>query len=213
MAKKIMAWSKCKIEIGQMGDNDAMASSFTDVGVILNQSSSLSAEEGDKMQAIATGGEVVAEEPQEGTLVLETTIIEPTPELIALLGLSMELAASPTEVVVKTHVVEGNWSVKVTPKNNGAWGIQAPKTTITYIPAWSEENGNQAVLRFAILKTTEVTEVLKKKTANGWETVTSGTPTGYVAAEADLPATASTDTIYSVGGNYWYKRFKTSSSL
>ena len=173
-----MAWSKCKIEIGQMGDNDAMASSFTDVGVILNQSSSLSAEEGDKMQAIATGGEVVAEEPQEGTLVLETTIIEPTHALLHLLGLTSTAEAGSgetevTEVPIQTHVVNGNWSVKVTPKNQGAWGIEAPKTTISYIPAWSEENGNQAVLRFSILKTTEI--------ANN--------------------------------GNYWYKRFKTSSAL
>ncbi len=155
MAKKIMAWSKCKIEIGKTGNSDAMAASLTDVGVILNQSSTLSAEEGDKMQAIATGGEIVAEEPQEGTLVLETTIIEPTPELIALLGLGAAVAEGGTEQTITTHVVNDNWSVKVTPKNQGAWGIQAPKTTISYIPAWSEENGNQAVLRFSILKTTE----------------------------------------------------------
>ena len=170
-----MAWSKCKIEIGTTGASDAMASTFNDVGTILNQSSTLSAEAGDKMQAIATGGEVVAEEPQEGTLTLETTIIEPTAELINLLGLcnTISTPSSATEIVMKTHVVEGNWSVKVIPKNNGAWGIQAPKCSITYTPAWSEENGNQAVLTFSILKTTEVAD----------------------------------------NGNYWYKRFKTSSSL
>ena len=167
-----MAWSKCKIEIGKTGANDAMATTFNDVGTILNQSSTLSAEAGDKMQAIATGGEVVAEEPQEGTLTLETTIIEPTAELIALLGLAtITNPATATEMTMKTHVVEGNWSVKVTPKTNGAWGIQAPKRSITYLPAWSEENGNQAVLQISILKTTEA------------------------------------DT------NYWYKRWKTTSSL
>lgn len=155
MAKKIMAWSKCKIEIGKTGDSDAMASSLTDVGVILNQSSTLSAEEGDKMQAIATGGEIVAEEPQEGTLTLETTIIEPTPALLTLLGVGDSVGENDTDQTITTHVVNDNWSVKVTPKNAGAWGIEAPKTTISYIPAWSEENGHQAVLRFSILKTTE----------------------------------------------------------
>ena len=78
MAKIIMAWSKCKIEIGQTGANDTMAETLTDIGVILNQSSSLEAEAGDTLQAIATGGEVVAEEAQEGTLRLETTLIEPS---------------------------------------------------------------------------------------------------------------------------------------
>lgn len=182
MAKKIMAWSKCKIEIGQTGTNDAMAASLTSIGVISNQSSTLSAEAGDALQAIATGGEIVAEEPQEGTLTLETTVIEPDNSLLVLLGLTKE-TASADDVSVKTHVVEGNWSVKVTPKNNGAMGIEAPKCTIAYAPAWDEENGNTAVLTFTILKTTEVPE----------------TP-----ASGDDPA---------VDNNYWYKRFKTTSSL
>ena len=182
MAKKIMAWSKCKIEIGQTGTNDAMAASLTSIGVISNQSSTLSAEAGDALQAIATGGEIVAEEPQEGTLTLETTVIEPDNSLLVLLGLTKETATAD-DVSVKTHVVEGNWSVKVTPKNNGAMGIEAPKCTIAYAPAWDEENGNTAVLTFTILKTTEVPE----------------TP-----ASGNDPA---------VDNNYWYKRFKTTSSL
>jgi len=182
MAKKIMAWSKCKIEIGKTGENDAIASSFTSIGVISNQSSTLEAEAGDALQAIATGGEIVAEEPQEGTLTLETTVIEPTNDLLILLGLTLE-SATADDIQVKTHVVEGNWSVKVTPKNNGAMGIVAPKATITYAPAWDEENGNTAVLTFTILKTTEVPE----------------TP-----ASGNDPA---------VDNNYWYKRFKTTSSL
>ena len=182
MAKKIMAWSKCKIEIGQTGTNDAIASSFTSIGVISNQSSTLEAEAGDALQAIATGGEIVAEEPQEGTLTLETTVIEPTNDLLVMLGLTLE-SATADDVQVKTHVVEGNWSVKVTPKNNGAMGIVAPKTTITYAPAWDEENGNTAVLTFTILKTTEVPE-----------TPASGNDPGVVNI-------------------YLYKRFKTTSSL
>ena len=160
MAKKIMAWSKCKIEIGDTGANDAMAADadLTSVGVILNQSSSLSAEAGDSLQAVATGGEVVAEEPQEGTLVLETTVIEPTNDFIVSLGLTLE-DVTGNDVKVKTHIVSGNKSVKVTPKNQGAIGIKAPKTTLTYTPAWDEEQGNVAVLRFTILKTTEIAAV------------------------------------------------------
>lgn len=207
-----MAWSKCKIEIGVTGSNDTPASSLTDIGVISNQSSTLSAEAGDALQAIATGGEVVAQEPQEGTIQLETTIIEPTNDLLVLLGLTEETTTAD-DVHVMTHVVNGDWTVKVTPKNSGAIGILAPKTNITYAPAWDEENGNTAVLIFSILKTTENEMVLKKKTADGWTTVTTGTPTGHVDTEAELPSSAATDTIYSVGGNYWYKRFKTTSAL
>lgn len=154
MAKIIMAWSKCKIEIGRTGANDAMAESLTDIGVILNQSSSLEAEAGETMQAIATGGEVVAEEAQEGTLRLETTLIEPSEQISTLLGIG---TVSDGEITVSTHVVDGNWSVKVTPKNIGAKGIAAPKCSIAYKPSWSEENGNQLTLSFNIHKTTDAT--------------------------------------------------------
>ena len=147
-----MAWSKCKIEIGQTGANDAIAENLTDIGVILNQSSSLEAEAGDTLQAIATGGEVVAEEAQEGTLRLETTLIEPSESLATLLGIG---TASEGEITVSTHIVDGDWSVKVTPKNNGAKGIAAPKCSITYTPSWDEEHGNQLTLTFNIHKTTE----------------------------------------------------------
>lgn len=147
-----MAWSKCKIEIGQTGANDSMAETLTDIGVILNQSSSLEAEAGDTLQAIATGGQVVAEEAQEGTLRLETTLIEPSESLATLLGIG---TVSEGEITVSTHIVDGNWSVKVTPKNIGAKGIAAPKCSITYAPSWDEEHGNQLTLTFNIHKTTE----------------------------------------------------------
>ena len=152
MAKVIMAWSKCKIEIGKTGANDAMAESLTDIGVILNRSSRLESEAGEKLEMKATGGEVVASEQEEGTLRLETTVIEPSEALLTLLGIG---TSSEGETTVTTHVVDGDWSVKVTPKNQGAKGIAAPKCNITYAPGWSEENGNQGVLTFNILKTTD----------------------------------------------------------
>jgi hypothetical protein len=54
---------------------------------------------------------------------------------------------------IKTHVVDGAWKVKLTPKNVGARGISAPNCSIVYQPAWSEENGNQAILTFKFHKT------------------------------------------------------------
>ncbi len=150
MAKKIMSWSKCKIEIGLTGDNDAMATDLTSIGVIKNQSSSMSSEAGDSLQAIATGGEIVAEEPQEGTVQIETTIIEPTDEFLQLIGIMTD------DNKITTHVIDGDWSVKVTPKNKGAVGIMAPKCSLTYAPTWDEEEGRAGVLTINILKTTEV---------------------------------------------------------
>lgn len=149
MAKVIMAWSKCKIEIGKTGANDAMAESLTDIGVIKDRSTTLEPSDGDVLEAKETGGHTVAKEQQEGGFTLKTRVIEPTNTLEVLLGIAT--SESENESQVKTHIVDGDWSVKLTPKNVGARGIKAPLTSISYKPGWSEEEGNYADLEFEIL--------------------------------------------------------------
>ena len=150
MAKKTMAWSKCLIEIGKTGDQDVMATELTSIGTIKDKSSTLEASEGEALEAKATGGELVAKEVAEGGYQLKTRVIEPDDELLTTLGLGE--ASQDGDFNIKTHVVEGDFSVKVTPKNVGAKGINAPKCSITYAPGWSEEEGNYADLTFDILK-------------------------------------------------------------
>lgn len=151
MAKKIiMAWSKCSFEIGKTGENDAMATTLTNIGKIKDKSSTLEPSDGDALEMKATGGETVAKETQEGGFKAVTRVIEPTDELLTLLGLGE--ASEDGDFNVKTHIVDGDWSMKITPKNVGAKGIKAPKTNITYKPGWSEEDGNYADLEFEIIK-------------------------------------------------------------
>lgn len=147
--KKIMAWSKCTFEIGKTGENDAMATELTSIGTIKDKSSSLEPSEGEVLEMKATGGETVAKEVQEGNFKAVTRVIEPTDELLTLLGIA---SVVESETKVTTHVVSGDWSLKITPKNVGAKGINAPKCSITYKPGWSEEEGNYADIEFEILK-------------------------------------------------------------
>ena len=147
--KRIMAWSKCVIEIGKTGDSDVMATQLTNIGTIKDKSSTLEPSDGDKLEMKATGGESVAKEVLEGTYVLKTRVIEPTADLEKLLGIAVD--GSDGDVNIKTHIVSGDWSVKVTPKNVGAKGIKAPKCAISYKPGWSEEEGNYADIEFDIL--------------------------------------------------------------
>lgn len=147
--KKIMAWSKCTFEIGKTGDNDAMAAELTNIGTIKDKSSSLEPSDGDALEMKATGGETVAKEVLEGGYKATTRVIEPTEELETMLGIAKTVDG---EQQVTTHVVEGDWSLKITPKNVGAKGIKAPKCSITYKPGWSEEDGNYADIDFEILK-------------------------------------------------------------
>ena len=148
--KKIMAWSKCTFEIGKTGDSDAMATVLTNIGTIKDKSSSLETSEGDALEMKATGGETVAKEVLEGSFKATTRVIEPTDELLSLIGITTDGAEG--EKKVTTHIVEGDWSLKITPKNVGAKGIKAPKCSITFKPGWSEEEGNFADIDFEILK-------------------------------------------------------------
>ena len=148
--KEVMAWSKCDFEIGKTGDNDTMATELTSIGVIKDKSSSLETSEGDALEMKATGGVVVAKEVLEGGFKATTRVIEPTEELLTLLGIAT--AGTDGETLVNTHIVDGDWSLKITPKNVGAIGIKAPKCSITYKPGWSEEDGNYADIDFEILK-------------------------------------------------------------
>lgn len=147
--KKIMAWSKCAFEIGKTSTDDAMATSLTSIGVIKDKSSTLTPSDGDALEMKATGGETVAKETLEGGYTATTRVIEPTTTLLTLLGIASEVSG---ETQVTTHIVDGDWSLKITPKNVGAKGIKAPKCSITYKPGWSEEDGNYADIDFEILK-------------------------------------------------------------
>ncbi len=50
-----MSWSKCKIEVGKTGDDEAMAASLTDIGTINDKSTTLATEDGETLTATATG--------------------------------------------------------------------------------------------------------------------------------------------------------------
>lgn len=145
-----MAWSKCIGRIGKTKSDGTMATDLTSVGTIKDKSASLTPSDGDKLEAKESGGGTVAKEQLEGSFMATMRIIEPDDALLTLLGLGE--TSTEGDFMVKTHVVEGDWTLEIEPKNVGAKGIRAPKCSITYKPGWSEEEGNYADLDFEILK-------------------------------------------------------------
>lgn len=157
MAKKsriIMAWSKCKIDLAPMPEDESMAddSAFFNVGTIRQNTTALSANDGDALQAIETGGAIVAEEKQEGDFSLATEIIEPSDELYVKLGIANINTENDDELDVQTHIVPGNYCVRLTPKNLGAKGIKAPKCSISVTPAFGDDTGHALTLTMSIVK-------------------------------------------------------------
>lgn len=146
--KVIMAWSRCKIEIGETPEAETMATSLKDVGIIKDKSTTLTPADGDVLEAKQTGGILVAREQQDGSYTLATRIIEPSDTLLTTLGIG---TTNESELQVKTHIVDKYFSVKLTPKNTGAKGIKAPKCSVAFKPGYSEEEGNFADIEFSIL--------------------------------------------------------------
>lgn len=153
MGKIIMSWSKCGIEIGDTGANDAMAATLTSVGEVKDKSASIESSEGDSLEMKSTGGETVAKETQEGGQTLKFRVIEPADALYTRLGIG---SVDSDEYSVETHVVDKEMSVKVTPKNVGAKGIKAPKCSVSVQPGWSEEDGHYIDFTMEILHGAQV---------------------------------------------------------
>lgn len=149
MAKKIiMSWSKCKIEVGKTGEDEAMAVSLTNIGIINDKSTTLATEDGEKLTATATGGIVVAEEEGEPVVTITTRVKEMDFDTEKIFT---GATVSEDELVVTTNVVSDDFSVKLTPKNIGAIGIKARRTHVSFRPGSSEEEGSYVDLTFKIL--------------------------------------------------------------
>lgn len=169
MAKKIvMSWSKCKIEVGKTGDNDAMATQLSDVGTINDKSTTLATEDGGTLTATATGGIVVAEEEGEPVVTITTRVKEMDFDKEKMFT-GAEVSSDSNELTVKTNVVSDDFSVKLTPKNVGAIGIKARRTHVSFRPGSSEEEGSYVNLTFKILACADG-ELYKKfrVTADDW---------------------------------------------
>ena len=151
MAKIVMSWSKCKIEIGKTGENDAMATSLANIGVINDKSTTLSTEDGEVLEAKATGGVTVAMEEGEHSYIISTRVKEMDFTTEASLIGGTVGGSGGDELTVKSNIIADDYSVKLTPKNIGAIGIKARKTHVTFKPGSSEEEGNFVDLTFRIL--------------------------------------------------------------
>lgn len=173
VSKIIMSWSECTITVGKTAEGDVMASSLSPLGTIKDRSTTLESAEGDQLIAKATGGKTVAAEYLDGTFQLKTRIIEPTASFFTTLGIGKAGSAgedSDETTAISTHIIPDDYSVKVSPKNVGATGINAPKCRLMVAPGYSEEEGHYVDVTADIIYS-EVTkkwyERFKKKAQGG----------------------------------------------
>lgn len=145
----IMSWSKVKILLGKTGANEAMATTLTSPGIINDKSTSLTSEDGETLEAKATGGVVVASEQGEPTLTITTRIKEMdfNTEAAFIKGTVGESG----DLTVKSNVIDDDYSIKVVPKNVGSIGVKARRGHLSFRPGYSEEEGHYVDLTYKIL--------------------------------------------------------------
>ncbi|MEG2281742.1 MAG: hypothetical protein RSB93_00775 [Rikenellaceae bacterium] len=165
MSNLIMSWSECSIELGKTGAGDAMAATLKTVGVIADKSTTLASEDGEVLEAKATGGKIVAREAAEGKITLTTKIKEPEYEFLSTL-IGATVNAAKDELTIKSLIVSGDYSVKLTPKNIGGTGLKIRKANISYKDGFSEEEGMFGELVITVLACAdgELYTKYKKKT-------------------------------------------------
>lgn len=166
MADVIMSWSKCEIEIGATGANDAMAAALSSIGIIKEKSVSLEMADGEKLQAWSTGHKLVAQEKSDGEITLKARVIEPDFAFLATL-LDADHDDVNNTLTIRSMVVSNSFSVKVTPKNVGATGINIRKANVDIKKGHSEEEGMYADIVFTVLECadSELYNLFKKPAA------------------------------------------------
>lgn len=162
--KIIMSWSECRVEVGKTGDNDAMATTLVSVGTINDKSTTLATADGESLEAKASGGKTVAMEEGEPVATITTRVKEMDFDTEAMFTGAVK-SSDGSELDVKTNIVQGEFSVKVTPKNIGATGIKAPRCSVKFRPGSSEDEGHYVDLTFTILETESGTYYKKFKVA------------------------------------------------
>lgn len=146
----IMSWSKVIIEAGLTGENDAMSTKLFSVGTINDKSTSMTTTDGDTLEAKATGGVVVASEESEPIVEVTCRVKEMDFDTEGLFTGAEE--NEDGELIVKSNLVNSDFSLKVTPKNIGAKGLKARRCSVKFRPGHSEEEGSFVDLTFKILE-------------------------------------------------------------
>ena len=145
-----MSWSKVIVEAGKTGADDAMSDKLFSVGTINDKSTSMTVSDGDTLTAKATGGVTVAEEESEPVVEITTRVKEMDFDTEGLFTGAEE--NEDGELVVKSNIVDSDFSLKITPKNIGAKGIKVRRCSVKFRPGHSEEEGSYVDLTFKILE-------------------------------------------------------------
>lgn len=148
----VLSWGKPTVEFGKLGANDAPPTEWTAMPVIVENSTNLNTEQGEKKEATGEGGDLVDVRYSKSKYTLEL-------ELFVKKG-----DTKPIED--EDGIILDNYAVRLTPEDETNEGFVMDKTSVACIETWTSADGKKWKYTFNGLKP-KTGKILKpyKKTA------------------------------------------------
>lgn len=134
----VLSWGKPTVEIGKIGAADAAPTTWTTLPEIVEGTTNLNSEQGNKIEAVAEGGEIIDVRYSKNKYTLEL-------ELFVVKG-----AAKPIEDV--DGVILDNYAVRLTPEDEATEGFIIDKASVSCTETWTSANGKRWKYIFSGLK-------------------------------------------------------------
>lgn len=153
MGAENTAWGEILMQIGKTGANDAMAAPLKSIGVLKEESISLTTEEGKKYQLYGSGHELLDELLGEPSLTVTATIVQVPEETRKELWEVEETGEGEAKKMkVKSMVTREKYSVQFASRVPGSETFEAPRCSVNMKPIFSETEGWSAEVSFNIIK-------------------------------------------------------------
>lgn len=134
----VLSWGKPKVEIGLLGANGAAPTTWTALPEIVEDSTQLTVEQGEKVDAREEGGGIVDSRRKANAYSLTLTLYVKKGD------------QKPIEDV--DGIIAGNYAVRLTPEDPENAGFVMDKTSVSITETWNSAEGKRWAYTFDGLK-------------------------------------------------------------
>jgi hypothetical protein len=137
----VLSWGKPKVEIGVVGANGAAPTTWTVLPEIVQDSTQLTSEQGEKIDAMEEGGGIVDSRRKANSYSLTLTLFVKKGD------------SKPIEDI--DGIIADNYAVRLTPEDSETEGFIMDKTTVSVTETWNSADGKRWAYTFDGLKPKE----------------------------------------------------------
>lgn len=160
MSAEKTAWGEIDMELGKTASGDLMSTEMESIGILKEESLSLSTEDGKKYELYGSGHELVDELQGEPSLTVTGTVVQvPEKTREKLWEIKKEGAGDEQKLIVKSMVTRDKYSVRFASRVVGSETFEAPLCSVNMKPVFSETEGWCAEVSFRIIRS-KLTNIL-----------------------------------------------------